>query len=191
MRVLLVCDSSLDKESLQQLLQEHGNTLVATIRPSDNLLVIGGASKPGAIIVFVKKHDRQLFEQLEKLEQIHACPVIVFSQKSSEEFARESVKAGISAYIVDGFSPDRLKPIVEIAVARFKKTRELQDRLMRTREALSDRKLIDKAKVYLIEQKGMTEDQAYQMLRRTAANQNMRIGDLAKNIVSVVEVLNK
>jgi two-component system, response regulator / RNA-binding antiterminator len=191
MRVLLVCDSSLDKESLQQLLQEHGNTLVATIRPSDNLLVIGSASKPGAIIVFVKKHDRQLFEQLEKLEQIHACPVIVFSQKSSEEFARESVKAGISAYIVDGFSPDRLKPIVEIAVARFKKTRELQDRLMRTREALSDRKLIDKAKVYLIEQKGMTEDQAYQMLRRTAANQNMRIGDLAKNIVSVVEVLNK
>jgi response regulator NasT len=191
MRVLLVCDSSVERESLQQLLLEQGNVLVATLQPGDNVQVIAEASKPGAVIVFVKHHKRQLFDQLAKLEQIHPCPVIVFSQKSSEEFARESVKAGISAYVVDGFSPERLKPIVEVAVARFEKTRDLKIRLARTKEKLSDRKIIDRAKGFLIEQKGMTEDEAYQTLRRMAMNKNMRIGEMAKNIVSVAEMLTK
>jgi response regulator NasT len=99
------------------------------------------------------------------------------------------VKAGISAYIVAGFSPERLETILDIAVARFEETRGLRNELNRTREALSDRKVIDKAKGILIAEKGMTEDEAYQTLRRMAMSQNSRMADMAKNLISITEVL--
>ncbi len=191
MRILLVCDSSLEKDSLEQLLIDQGHTLVANIRSSDNVPVIAEASKPGAIVVYVKRQTRQLFSQLEKLGELHPCPVVVFTEKSSGDFARDSVKAGISAYIVDGFSPDRLKNIIDIAVARFEETKGLMEELDRTKEALSDRKLIDKAKGILITQKGMTEDEAYQALRRMAMSQNMKMVQMAKNVIAVTGMLAK
>lgn len=189
MRILLVCDSSLEKDSLEQFLLDQGHTMVANIRSSDNVPVIAEASKPGAIIVYVKRQTRQLFRQLEELGDLHPCPIVVFTEKSSADFARDSVKAGISAYIVDGFSPDRLKTIIEIAVVRFEERKGLKDELTRTREALSDRKTIEKAKGILIVEKGLTEEEAYQTLRQTALRQNMKMVQIARNIITVAEVL--
>ncbi len=191
MRVLLVCDSSLEKNSIEQLLIDQGHTVIANIRSSDNITVIAEASRPGAVIVYAKRHERNLFNQLDKLNELHPCPVIVFVEKSSGHFARDAVKAGISAYIVDGFSPERLKTIVDIAVARFEETKELKDELSRTKEALSDRKLIDKAKGILIAQKGLTEDEAYQALRKMAMNQNLKMVQMAKNVITVSDMLTK
>lgn len=191
MRILLVCDSLLEKEPLEQVLLGQGHRIVANIRSSDNVPVIAEASKPGAVVVYVKHHTRQLFSQLEKLGDLYPCPVVVFTEKSSDDFARDSVKAGISAYIVDGFSPDRLKTILDIAVVRFEERKGLKEELNRTRAALSDRKMIEKAKGILIKQKGIDEDEAYQTLRRMAMSQNMKMVQMARNIVSVAEVIVK
>lgn len=191
MRILLVCDSSVEREPLERLLSDIGHTVIANIRSSDNVAVIAEAARPNAIVVYVKQHKRQLFSQLETSTRHHPCPVVMFAEKSSGDFAKDSVKAGISAYIVAGFSPERLETILDIAVARFEETRGLRNELNRTREALSDRKVIDKAKGILIAQKGMTEDEAYQTLRRMAMSQNSKMVDMAKNLISITEVLSE
>lgn len=189
MRILLVCDSSLEKDSLEHLLREHGHMLVANILPSDNFPVIAKASRPGAIVVYIRHQTKKLFGQLRQLNDLYPCPVVVFAKKSNDIFARDSVKAGISSYIVNGFAPERFKTIIDIAVARFEETKGLKDELSRTREALSDRKLIEQAKKILISQKGISEDEAYRTLRRMALHQNVKMSQMAKNIVRFTEAL--
>ena len=100
-----------------------------------------------------------------------------------------SVDAGVSAYIVDGLKKERIKPILDLCISRFNAFSKLQDELDRAKSALEDRKVIDRAKGILMKLKGLTEDEAYVLLRSTAMREKKKIGEIAQSILTASELL--
>ena len=97
--------------------------------------------------------------------------------------------AGVSAYVVDGLKKDRIKPILDTAISRFKAVERLRRELEEARSELAERKIIERAKGILMRQRGIGEPEAYALLRRTAMNQNRRIADVAESLVMAADLL--
>ena len=123
------------------------------------------------------------------INRSHSVPVIMFAEDQDTETINRVIKAGISAYIVDGYEAKRIKAIIDIAMARFKEHQSLKNELEKTKIKLEERKLIDRAKGILIRSQGFTEDEAYHALRKLAMDRNMAIGEMAKNVISMADLL--
>ncbi len=112
-------------------------------------------------------------------------PIVMFAENSDSAAIEEAIRAGVSAYIVDGLNVKRVKPIMDVAIARFREFQSLRDELAKTKTTLAERKLIDRAKGILMKQRSIMEEQAYAVLRKAAIETNMRIADVAKNVISL------
>jgi response regulator NasT len=95
----------------------------------------------------------------------------------------------VSAYVVDGVAPERIQPVVDVAIARFREFQALRRELEQTKTKLAERKLIDRAKGILMDRRGMREDEAYAALRKLAMDKNKRIADIAEAVIASVELL--
>ena len=102
---------------------------------------------------------------------------------------RAAIEAGVSAYVVDGMQPERLKPILDAAVTRFNMFQRMRTELETTKRALEERKVIDRAKGLIMKAKGLGEDEAYALLRKTAMDQNRRVADVAEALVTAAGLL--
>jgi response regulator NasT len=95
----------------------------------------------------------------------------------------------VSAYVVDGLKKERVKAILDMAVIRFnafsRMARELED----ARTELQDRKLVDRAKGILMKSRGLSEQEAYGLLRKTAMNQNRKMSEVAQSLVTAAGLL--
>ena len=168
MRVLLVSDIKQRSSGLDRALEEIGHSVVAGITTSDDLDSWAGASQPEVIVVSVDAPTPAILNQIGKVNRERPCPVVMFAGNSGSGATRAAVKAGISAYIVNGFSRERLRPILEIAVTRFAELQGLKQELHKTKSALAERKLVDRAKGMLMKHHGLAEDDAYRALRKMA-----------------------
>jgi response regulator NasT len=99
------------------------------------------------------------------------------------------VDAGVSAYVVDGLRKERVKPILDVTIRRFHAFDRLQTELQQAKSALEERKIIDQAKAILMKQRRVSEEEAYAALRRAAMNQNRKIADLARSVVTAATLL--
>src|SRR6201999_3702102 len=115
--------------------------------------------------------------------------IAMFVDQSDSSMIQASVDAGVSAYIVDGLKRERIKPILDLCVSRFNAFAKLQDELDRTKTALEERKVIDRAKGILMQLKGLTEDEAYVLLSSTAMSEKKKIGEIAQCILTASEML--
>ena len=113
----------------------------------------------------------------------------MFSEDDDSNSIHHAIEAGVSAYIVDAFSGRRVKPLMEVAIARFREYQALKDELEKTKTSLEERKLVDRAKGMLMERQGMSESEAHQALRKLAMDQGKKLGEAARNIISVMELL--
>ena len=95
----------------------------------------------------------------------------------------------MSAYVVDGLRKERVKPILDMTISRFRAFNRLREELDRTKQALQERKVIDKAKGILMKNRGISEEEAYALLRSTAMNENRRLADVAHGLVTAAKLL--
>ena len=100
-----------------------------------------------------------------------------------------AIDAGVSAYVVDGLQKDRIKPILDAAIARFQVFTRMRKELETTKAALAERKVIDRAKGLLMKAKGLGEDEAYALLRKTAMDQGRKVADVAQSLVTTADLL--
>jgi two-component system, response regulator / RNA-binding antiterminator len=129
------------------------------------------------------------------LEQIAAAagpldrPVAMFVDRTDPETTRAAIEAGVSAYVVDGLRKERVRPILDTAIARFHAFARLRAELAATKEALAERKVIDRAKGLLMKARGIGEDEAYALLRRTAMERGRKLSDIARSLVEAADLL--
>jgi response regulator NasT len=133
--------------------------------------------------------DEEVFANLHDVNKTKPKPIVMFAEKSSSEMANSAIKSGVNAYIVDGLEENRVQPIIDVAIARFREFQALKDELDATRSMLSERKAVEKAKGLLMEHKEITEDEAYQSLRKMAMNKNKRIVDVSESVINAFELL--
>jgi response regulator NasT len=115
-------------------------------------------------------------------------PIAMFVDQSDSNAIREAMVAGVSAYVVDGLKKERVKHILDMCVSRFQVFSRMQDELHEAKSALADRKLIDRAKGILMKAKGLSEEDAYVMMRNAAMNDKRRISDIAKAIITAADM---
>jgi len=187
--VLLVCEDLSGAQPLVEGLKVSGAAQVLTATTQDNVLKLLSSQSIDLVVLDVAKPTMNLFEQFAVIQAYCPKPVICFSDDRDSHVIAQSVKAGVTAYIVDGKSPDRLRPIIEVAMLRFNECQAVKKELAQVKGKLSERAIIEKAKGLLIEHKGMSEDQAYKTMRKMAMDQGKKITVIAHEICDVVAAL--
>ena len=185
LRVMLVDDTPERSFYLRLMLERLGYEVVAEISNPrllhDEVLRLA----PDAIIVDTDSPSRDTLENICMVTESCPRPIVMFANDPAQESIREAVRVGVNAYVVDGLSPERITPIVETAVARFEAFQAVKDELAETRNRLSERKLVERAKGILMKEKKLSEDAAYRMLRKLAMDKNLSLGALAEQVVTV------
>jgi response regulator NasT len=188
-KIVIVDESPIRAAILEEGLREAGFTGVTHISEMHNLLARIYALDPDVILIDLENPSRDVLEQMFQVSRAVRRPIAMFVDQSDSASIQASVDAGVSAYIVDGLKKERIKPILDLCISRFNAFSRLQDELERTKSALEDRKVIDRAKGILMKLKGLTEDEAYVLLRSTAMREKKKIGDIAQSIVTAAELL--
>lgn len=182
--------------SLRVGLLENGFNLIASL-PADVFLTDRLAQlQPDMIIVDAESDARDALEHVVMATRDARRPIVMFTNDNDTANARAAVAAGVSAYIVAGLQAERIRPILDVALARFQHEQTLRQELADAKNELSelsaelkDRKVIDRAKTLLMERQQLSEEAAYTRLRKTAMDKNLKIVDVAQRMLDVVDLL--
>ena len=189
LNIVIVDENPIRAAILEDGLREAGFTQVIRIGETANLLARVYAIDPDVILIDLENPSRDVLEQMFQVSRAVRRPIAMFVDQSDTASIQASVDAGVSAYIVDGLKKERIKSIIDLCVSRFNAFAKLQDELERTKSALEERKVIDRAKGILMKMKGLTEDEAYVLLRSTAMREKKKIGEIAQSILTASELL--
>jgi two-component system, response regulator / RNA-binding antiterminator len=188
-KIVIVDESPIRAAILEEGLREAGFTGVHHISEMQSLLARIYALDPDIILIDLENPSRDVLEQMFQVSRAVRRPIAMFVDHSDAASIQASVDAGVSAYIVDGFKKERIKAILDLCVSRFNAFAKLQDELDRTKSALEERKVIDRAKGILMKLKGLTEEEAYVLMRSTAMREKKKIGEIAQSILTASELL--
>src|SRR6266496_3803352 len=189
MRVLIVDESPERTAVLREGLERAGHEVAAALAAPIELLRAVEEVQPEVIIIDTDSPSRDVLEHVVMISRDEPRPIVMFSSDDAPDTIRDAVRAGVSAYVVDGLDAARIKSIVEVAVARFDEHQRLRAELVEANLKLSERKLVERAKGILVKSRGMGEDEAYRMLRRMAMDRGKRLGEIAQQVIDVTEFL--
>lgn len=190
LRVLLIDDGAQHLPLIRDELTRLGYIVVGVIDSAPLIHDCVMQTSPDVVIVDAESPSRDTLEHLAVLSARNPRPVVVFSEDGGEIPLKRSLEAGVSAYVVAGLQPQRLAPVMQVAIARFEQDKALRAQLEQAQSQLSSRKDIDRAKGILMAQAGFTEEQAHQHLRKLAMNRGERIVDVALRIIEARDLLN-
>ena len=188
-KIVIIDESPIRAAILEEGLREAGYTEVVQVNEMQSLMARISALDPDIIVIDLENPSRDSLEQMFQVSRAVRRPIAMFVDQSDSSMIQASVDAGVSAYIVDGLKKERIKPILDLCVSRFNAFSKLQDELDRTKNALEERKVIDRAKGILMKLKGLTEEEAYVLLRSTAMREKKKIGEIAQSILTASELL--
>jgi len=189
LKIVIVDESSIRAAILEEGLREAGFMAVERLSDMNNLLMRIHAIDPDVILIDLENPSRDTLEQMFQVSRIVRRPVAMFVDQSDTASIQASVDAGVSAYIVDGLKKERIKSILDLCVSRFNAFSKLQSELERAKTDLEDRKTLDRAKGILMKNKGLTEDEAYRLMRSAAMREKKKIADIAAAIITAAELL--
>lgn len=144
---------------------------------------------PDIVLIDLAHPDRDTLEHITFVSQSNERAVALFVDQTDDALTRAALNAGVSAYVVDGMQAQRIKPVLETAITRFQIMRQMKSELSAAKQALEDRKTIDRAKGILMRQRACSEDEAYKLLRKTAMDQGRKVIDVANALVTAADLL--
>lgn len=189
MRVLLVDNDTGRAALLQAALHKAGYAVIAQAATSVDLLAQVRAAEPDVVIIDRDSPDRDTLEHVCVVTRDQPRPIVMFSDDGDRKAIRAAVEAGVSAYVVGKISADRIRPIVEVAVARFEQFQAVRQELDKAKVSLAERKQIERAKGIVMQQSGCNEDEAYNRLRKLAMERNRRLAEVAQDVIEMAKLM--
>ena len=189
MDLILVADCLDGLQPLLRSASSAGYRILKLIGPNDEASRYVASLRPDALIIVSDEIDRPVIRQMRSVTERRPTPMLVFTRDSGKESIDQATRAGATVYVVDCSDPARLPSLLGVAQARFDEQQRLKKELMMTKNALKERKNVEKAKGIIMQTKSLSEDQAYKAMRKLAMNHNKRIGEIAEQIISASEVL--
>jgi response regulator NasT len=191
MRVLVVDESEERAALIRESLSAAGHEVVASLSSPLELLRAVDTLHPDVIVIDTESPTRDVLEHVVMVSQSSPRPIVMFSSDAGGEAIRGAVRAGVSAYIVDGLDSARVNSIVEVACARFDEFQRLKYELADANLKLSERKLVERAKGLLMKARNLSEDDAFHALRKLAMSKKVRLGEVAQQVIESAELLGK
>jgi two-component system, response regulator / RNA-binding antiterminator len=187
--ILIIDDNRLRAQIIEDGLREAGHSLVTVLDTTHEAARRIAEIGPDVVVIDVEYPGRDQLEHFFSLSRALRKPIAMFVDRSDAAEIEAAVEAGVSAYVVDGLKKERVKPILDMAISRFNAFARLQRELEEARSALEDRKLVDQAKAILMKSRGLSEAEAYALLRKTAMNQNRKIAEIAQSLITAAGLL--
>lgn len=189
MRVLLVDDDARRATETSEALSAQGAASVVHVRRTAGLLEKVRRARPDVILIHTNSPDRDTLEHLCCVSRDNPRPIALFTHDDDPERIRAALRAGVSAYVVRGLDTARLRSVIEVAVARFEEYQAMKQALDESRRQLAQRKVVERAKGIVMKQRGISEDEAYRLLRRLAMDRGKPLSEVAQTIVTADELL--
>ena len=188
LKIVIVDENPIRAAILEEGLREAGHVNVVRLDDTSHLLARVYAIDPDVILIDLENPSRDMLEQMFQVSRAVRRPVAMFVDQSDAASIEAAVDAGVSAYIVDGLRKERVQNILDLCISRFNAFARLQDELDRTKSALEERKVIDRAKGILMSAKSLSKEAAYALLRKTAMNENKKIAEVAQSVITAAEL---
>lgn len=187
--VLLIEKIPERRELIVEALKAHGVGTVTIIEDDRDLTLRIADAAPDLVLIDIENPSRDVLEALSLASSPLERPVAMFVDRSDHSLTRAAIEAGVSAYVVDGLRADRIAPILEAATSRFHLFQRMRNELAATKAALEERKIVDRAKGIIMKAKGINEEEAYALMRRSAMDQKRRIADIAQAVIAAADLL--
>lgn len=187
--ILVIDENAVRAAIIEGGLHEAGHTRVTVVHEVNGIARIVETLSPDVIIIDIENPNRDMMEHLFQLTRSVSRPIAMFVDRSDSASIEAAVDAGVSAYVVDGLRKERVKPILDMAVSRFNAFSRLQRELADARSALEERKVIERAKGILMKLRGISEDEAFNLMRQTAMNEKKKLADIAQSVVTAAAML--
>lgn len=188
---VLVIDQDPDRAKIveEALSQDTDLTVEVAKAGAGCLLDLLRKTEPDVLIIDLDLPDRDMIEQLRVATSERPRPIVMFVDRNDSEVMKAAVGAGVTAYIVDGLTASRVKPILDVAIARFQEFDKLRRELDIAKTSLAERKLIDRAKGILMRARELSEEDAYNLLRSKAMNEQKKVAEIAQSVITASELL--
>jgi len=187
--VLIIDENRLRSSIIEAGLREAGHVNVSVEHDIAGVARKIAGFNPDVIVIDLGNPNRDVLENMFQLSRAVRRPIAMFVDRSDQRSIEEAVEAGVSAYVVDGLRQERVKPILDMAISRFNAFARLSRELEEARSELEGRKIVERAKGILMKSRGLSEEEAYALLRKTAMNQNRKIADIAQSLVTAADLL--
>jgi len=189
LRVVLVDADATRAEMLTASLAGQDCEIVARLGPEADLAERLRELQADVIVIDMDSPRRDTLESMRAIHRDQPRPIVMFVDDDDPGMIEQAIRAGVSAYIIDGLDSKRVRPILDVAVARFREQQALREELEKTKAVLSERKVVERAKGILMEQRKLSEDEAYRALRKLAMDQNKRLVEVAENLIAYAKLL--
>ena len=189
MRIVIIDDSGARATVLEEGLRDAGYDDIHVIPPRGAFVARVERMAPDVVLMDLGNPSRDTLEEMLIVSRALAKPIAMFVDQSDDAMIASAIDAGISAYVVDGLRKERVKPILELAIRRFNAFARMQTELDEARSQLADRKTIDRAKAILMANRGLSEPDAYALLRNAAMNQGRKLVDVAAALITASDLL--
>ncbi len=187
--ILVIDENTIRASIIEEGLREAGHARVTVIHEVQGVARTIETLRPDVIIIDLENPNRDMMEHLFQLTRTVERPIAMFVDRSDTASIEAAVDAGVSAYIVDGLKKERVKPILDMAVSRFNAFSRLQRELADAKSALEERKIVERAKGILMKMRGLSEDEAFALLRQTAMNEKKKMSEIAQSVVTAAGLL--
>jgi two-component system, response regulator / RNA-binding antiterminator len=187
--ILVIDENAVRAAIIEEGLREAGHLRVTIAHEMTGIARTIETLSPDVIIIDIENPNRDMMEHLFQLTRTVSRPIAMFVDRSDTASIEAAVDAGVSAYIVDGLRKERVKPILDMAVSRFNAFSRLQRELAEARSQLGERKVIERAKGILMKMRGLSEEEAFTLLRQTAMNEKKKLADIAQSVVTAAGLL--
>lgn len=187
--ILIIDENRIRASIIEEGLRDAGHARVVVIHDVNEVGRTIQNTMPDVVFIDLENPKRDTLEHFFSLSRAIQRPIAMFVDRSDTGMIEKAVEAGVSAYVVDGLKKERVKPILDMAISRFNAFSRLTRELEEARSALEERKIIDQAKGILMKTRGLSEADAYALLRSTAMNQNRRIIEIAQSLVTAASLL--
>jgi len=189
LRVLLIDDQPDRAAAVAAALEAEGVQVVGCFASGAELPRQVEDLEADVIVADIESPDRDVLESMRQVSFGYGRPVVMFAQDGAPETIRAAIEAGVAAYVVDGLKPERVRSILDVAIARFAQFQELRSELGKAKATLAERKLVERAKGILMKRRRCDEDEAYRLMRKMAMDQKARLIDIANKIIEAAELL--
>ncbi len=187
---VLIIDENLARAAIiEDGLRAAGHARVSVISDIKGVMRQIEDLAPDVIVMDLGNPNRDFLEHMFRVSKASGKPVAMFVDRSDDQAMRDAIEAGVSAYVVDGLKQERIKPILDLAILRFRAFEQIRAERDTALQALDDRKSLDRAKGIIMKLKGVAEDEAYALLRATAMNQGKRVADIAQAVIASASLL--
>ena len=189
LRILLINDTARHVGRLRQALSEAGFDVIAESGPTIDLPARVETLKPDVILIDSESPGRDVLEQVVMVSRSQPRPILMFTDDQDPQIMRQAIRSGVSAYIVEGIQAQRLKPILDVAMARFESEQALRNQLQVREAQLNERKRIEQAKGILMKIRQCDEEEAYTLMRRQAMSRQQKLVQVAEQIIAMQSLM--